>query len=385
MYLLGLCSLDTTSGCLTLSNVTHEHSGRYTPEVNYDLEDPTEIQVICIITDDHGPVESSWKLGNKYRPGNTLNITQLTRQMFRLVVSAQVDIICTESLDMKFKIVLFLILLNGAVIFSGKADPYRELGSSFVLCPDSVTPPLTNITWKHGVDLAVDWSGGNVTFYRISKDHCSLNTTTGCLTISNVTHDQSGRYTSQVNYEDQNPIEIKVLLPVHKPTVSSNCYDEKSHCILTCEGNIIDDHGPVRPFWIISYKYRPGDTLKITQENQESFIPCVLENPVGFKQSEILPNPLISTPVPKPTVSSHCNDCRDGVDWIRVILGVIVAFLIIAVLVLLWCLKRRSNPVNSGMDYMQLNTDDENYEPTVRQELMNTGNGDDNSGSESDY
>ncbi|XP_061571931.1 uncharacterized protein LOC133425218 isoform X2 [Cololabis saira] len=270
---------------------------------------------------------------------------------------------------MKFWICLFFILLmvNGV---SGKADPYRKLGSSFVLRPDSVTGPLKNITWKHGDNLAVDWSGGDVKCYHIFKGHCSLNKTSGCLTLSNVTPEHSGSYTPIVNYEYENPTEIKIISPVPKPTVSSDCNDEKTHCNLTCEGNIVDDHGPVRPSWILGDNNVTGNKmLKITRENQERFITCVLENPVGFNQSEILLNPLIRT------------------NSIYVILGVATTVGILGAPVLgglVWCLIRKE----------KLKADEQNKtgrkepdEPTVDMELIEVtvdDDDDDNSGAEPD-
>ncbi|XP_061571707.1 uncharacterized protein LOC133425062 [Cololabis saira] len=177
---------------------------------------------------------------------------------------------------------------------SDEADPYRKLGSSFVLCSDYVAPPITSITWKHGQDIAVDWFNGmNVTCYRIFKDHCYLNTTSGCLTLSNVTPEHSGRYTPEISDKVKDPIEIKIISPVPKPTVSSDCNDEKTQCNLTCEGIITDNHGPVKSSWILGDNNVTGTkTFQITQKNQENPIGCVLENPVSRKESEHISNPL---------------------------------------------------------------------------------------------
>ncbi|XP_061572271.1 uncharacterized protein LOC133425432 [Cololabis saira] len=192
-----------------------------------------------------------------------------------------------------FFIVIFAFSCTTSAVY-GKADPYRGLGSSFDLCSDYVAPPLTSITWKHGKDIAVDWfKGTNVTSYRIFEGYSSLNTTSGCLTLLNVTLKHSGHYTPEINDKVKDPIEIKIISPVPKPTVSSACNDENTHCNLTCEGITTDDHGPVEFSWILGDMYLSGTkTLQITQENHENRIGCVLENPVSRKESEHISNPL---------------------------------------------------------------------------------------------
>ncbi|KAF6721358.1 hypothetical protein FQA47_002959 [Oryzias melastigma] len=42
-------------------------------------------------------------------------------------------------------------------------------GSSIVLSPDVEEPSIISVTWKHGADLAAEWFGGSVTFYRSFK------------------------------------------------------------------------------------------------------------------------------------------------------------------------------------------------------------------------
>uniref|UniRef100_A0A8C8DSI9 Ig-like domain-containing protein n=1 Tax=Oryzias sinensis TaxID=183150 RepID=A0A8C8DSI9_9TELE len=167
-------------------------------------------------------------------------------------------------------------------------------GSSVVLSPDDTETSITSITWKHGNDLAADWSGGDTTFYRIFKDLCSLNTKTGELTINDVRPEHDGLYTPEINGKTRSTVKLRVFSPVPKPNIIHDCYPEKTKCTLTCSFDRTDDLGDVEVFWILDDRHENGTKLQITKDTKEKRFYCSLKNPVSSENSKKLKNPLFS-------------------------------------------------------------------------------------------
>lgn len=126
--------------------------------------------------------------------------------------------------------------------------------------------------------------------------NCVLNTSTGDLIIRNLTGEHGGIYVAMTNDRKAFATEIKVICksinmthvgcfgvslsdfkstfvcsaPVPKPTISTWCNAEKTSCLLTCEGNITDDNGPVDFSWTVGDRRLPGNkTLTMTQVRAE--------------------------------------------------------------------------------------------------------------------
>ncbi|XP_041834587.1 T-cell surface antigen CD2-like isoform X2 [Melanotaenia boesemani] len=179
----------------------------------------------------------------------------------------------------------------------GSADdpgPYRELGTTVVISAGPVTDKVTSIVWKHGPDIAAEWFGSSVSYYRHFEGRCQLNTANGDLTIKNVTREDSGKYTAEISDLVKDPTEIRIIAPVPTPTITTRCNTEKTYCVLTCEGDVTDA-GQVRYSWINGdMEAKPGSkTLNITQEQKEAEFGCSLKNPVSQKSSQKVQNPFI--------------------------------------------------------------------------------------------
>ncbi|XP_047432881.1 uncharacterized protein LOC125001017 [Mugil cephalus] len=188
----------------------------------------------------------------------------------------------------------YLLLLLGLVIPCGAfSDIYQKVGNKVVLSPGPVTDDISNIVWKHGPNIAMMWSGDKITSYQELKDRCTLNLTTGELTISNLTLKDSGNYTAEINNKILGTTEIMVILPVPKPTISISCNDEKTHCVLTCEGNTTGVE-QVSYYWTLDdmASWSLSKEINITKEEMERFISCTLENPVSYKYSDRVNNPI---------------------------------------------------------------------------------------------
>lgn len=46
---------------------------------------------------------------------------------------------------------------------------YKAVGQKVVLTPDSGADPITSVTWKYGLDIAMAWHGGETDAYRHFK------------------------------------------------------------------------------------------------------------------------------------------------------------------------------------------------------------------------
>ncbi|XP_078797347.1 uncharacterized protein LOC144989137 [Oryzias latipes] len=183
-------------------------------------------------------------------------------------------------------------------------------GSSVVLRPVEAVTSITSITWKHGDNLAVDWFGGDPTFYNIFNNTCSLNTTTGELTINNVRPEHSGVYTPDINGKTRSAMKLRVLSPVPKPSIIHDCNPEKTKCNLTCtltcnltcsdtcKIDTAGDLGDVEVFWILDDSRVNGSELQITEDTKTETFICSLKNSVSSENSAKLLNPLLpSVPV----------------------------------------------------------------------------------------
>uniref|UniRef100_A0A4W6DL32 Ig-like domain-containing protein n=1 Tax=Lates calcarifer TaxID=8187 RepID=A0A4W6DL32_LATCA len=113
---------------------------------------------------------------------------------------------------------------------------YFKVGGTAVLSPGSVTGPITNIMWKHDTDIAMGWFDGETEAYRQFKERGSLNASTGNLTITRLTRNDSGIYTSEIN----NKITSKTQL---------RCDDQRTHCNWTCAG-ATEDAEPITYNWV---------------------------------------------------------------------------------------------------------------------------------------
>ncbi|XP_024124968.1 V-set and immunoglobulin domain-containing protein 1 isoform X6 [Oryzias melastigma] len=202
-------------------------------------------------------------------------------------------------------------------------------GSSIVLSPDVEEPSIISVTWKHGADLAAEWFGGSVTFYRSFKDRCSLDTKSGELTINNVKLEDGGVYTPEINNNVRAAVTLRVLSPVPKPNITHDCKPEQTKCTLTCTFHKTDDMGEVQIIWIHENRVEKGDgALEITEETKEKTFICSLENSVSSENSTELQNPLLT-------------DGKSG----RTHIAVVLSLLVLAVCAVFLFLLYKKHPI----------------------------------------
>ncbi|CAK6975457.1 uncharacterized protein LOC128354439 isoform X2 [Scomber scombrus] len=175
------------------------------------------------------------------------------------------------------------------VAVTASAEPlYRIIGDKVVLTPDSVVNPINNIVWNHGPYVAMVWhlNAGEPLSHRQFKDRGSLNISTGVMTITGLTRDDSGIYTVEINDKVYNKTQLNVISPVPEPTISVLCDPEMTYCVLTCSGSITGAE-PVTYWWTAGGKRWPSTNQHtITKEDKEEWFNCTLENPVSSSSSE---------------------------------------------------------------------------------------------------
>ncbi|XP_061683238.1 lymphocyte function-associated antigen 3-like [Syngnathoides biaculeatus] len=176
---------------------------------------------------------------------------------------------------------------------------YKKVGDAIVLRPDGVpahSGPLTSIFWKHGPNIAVEWAGDEIEVYRQFKNRSTLNYVNGELTITELTPNDSGTYTPEINLFSASLTHLAVIFPVPEPSVVTSCDTERTVCTLTCAGNTTGAE-PVTYTWMLGNSLEPNSSVeRVIRKDSSSAadIKCELQNPVSMKASPSVQNPFLA-------------------------------------------------------------------------------------------
>ncbi|XP_039477837.1 CD48 antigen-like [Oreochromis aureus] len=197
---------------------------------------------------------------------------------------------------------LLAVLLVAATSFSQTVEKYFKVGGTLQLSPQPVSAEITSILWKYDKNLLADWEKGliDLTYYSKFKGRTTLNTTTGVLEIRDMTAEDSGLYSVEINYQVQSQVYQTVEIEaVPKPVVDVqplSCSSASPNCKLVCWGDV-NKAGPVEYFW----KKDDGEWVK-SEKNTKDIIndketqrvekfSCRIKNLFSEKESSSLPNP----------------------------------------------------------------------------------------------
>ncbi|KAI9525893.1 hypothetical protein NQZ68_002441 [Dissostichus eleginoides] len=168
---------------------------------------------------------------------------------------------------------------------------YKQVGDDVDLKPGCTPGTITEISWKNGVNIAIEWDGKDIDSYGHFEVRGALNTTTGEMTLRGLTLNDSGLYTAEMyGVACKYPTRLIVILPVPKPTISKTCDEEMTKCTLTCNA-IITNAEPVEYVWNSDHSVPSTPVLKITKDESSSTFECRLNNSVSQQHSEPFPNP----------------------------------------------------------------------------------------------
>lgn len=198
--------------------------------------------------------------------------------------------------------VLSTALSAGSVL--AETTIYAKVGDEVDLRPDthSVTNTIKSVLWKAGSDMAMLWDGTEIVSFRHFQGRCHLNTSTGMMTITRLTLNDSGVYTPEINDVVSTPIHLIVISAVPVPTVLTSCDEELTKCTLTCDGQTTGAEE-------VTYRWKSDDTVVtdavkkeyvIFKENSSGIkkFSCDLENQVSNESSQPISNPFIPNPAP---------------------------------------------------------------------------------------
>ncbi|XP_062422647.1 CD48 antigen-like [Pungitius pungitius] len=162
-----------------------------------------------------------------------------------------------------------------------------------------VTEKITSIVWKINGDLLAEWSVRSpLEIYPGFNTRTSLDTTNGSLVMKQMTKEDVGTYTVEINHNVQSgKYDMKWILRVNKPAVNiTTCSPDSEKCDVTCDGGT-EEAEPIQYHWRIgsSEWNNLGKDIVITKEKHggEKDITCRMKNPVSEEESEPIYNPLL--------------------------------------------------------------------------------------------
>ncbi|XP_039477960.1 CD48 antigen-like [Oreochromis aureus] len=208
---------------------------------------------------------------------------------------------------------LLAVLLVAVTSFSqDQAVKYFKVGDTLQLRPQQVSGPINSIVWKFDKNLLAEWVKDSIelTYYSRFKGRTTLNTDTGVLEIRDMTAEDSGVYSVEINNQVQSQVYKTVAVEaVPQPVVSVRpllCNSTSKSCTLSCDGDV-SNAGPVEYFWRIGdgeWK-QSGTNMEIIGDEETQRVPtfsCRMKNRVSERDSKPLFNPLFQI---KPADCGH--------------------------------------------------------------------------------
>uniref|UniRef100_A0A3B3IGR8 Ig-like domain-containing protein n=1 Tax=Oryzias latipes TaxID=8090 RepID=A0A3B3IGR8_ORYLA len=167
---------------------------------------------------------------------------------------------------------------------------------------EGAPPTITSISWKFGPDLAADWDGATVDYYRHFEGRTQLNTSTGAMVLRSLNRTDTGKYTPEINNRILDPVQLSVIAAVPVPSITASCNEERTLCKMTCEADTAGAE-PATFVW-------KADGREKNESSVKEFL-CELRNPVS-QESSSSPNPFSSSPTEAPGKSAPVSEASDA-------------------------------------------------------------------------
>ncbi|XP_068587968.1 SLAM family member 7-like [Cebidichthys violaceus] len=195
-----------------------------------------------------------------------------------------------------------LCVLFAALSLVVTEDAYFAEGGTLTLDVSPAFPePIKHILWKFGDNLLAEWvEGSSVDLYRSFKDRTTLNTKTGQLVINNMSQNDTGEYSADINSNVKSvSYTAKWIKHVPKPMVrirTLTCAVSSLVCNVSCDGDTKEAE-PVTYSWKMGAKDwegLSGKDIQITdtKNGHDQNITCRMTNPFSANVSETVHNPL---------------------------------------------------------------------------------------------
>ncbi|XP_068587997.1 lymphocyte function-associated antigen 3-like [Cebidichthys violaceus] len=195
-----------------------------------------------------------------------------------------------------------LCVLFAALSLAVTEDAYFAEGGTLTLDVSPPFPePIKHILWKFGDNLLAEWvEGSSVDLYRSFKDRTTLNTKTGQLVINNMSENDRGEYSTDINSNVKSvSYTAKWIKHVPKPMVrirTLTCAVSSLVCNVSCDGDTKEAE-PVTYSWKMGAKDwegLSGKDIQITdtKNGHDQNITCRMTNPFSANVSETVHNPL---------------------------------------------------------------------------------------------
>ncbi|KAK7893295.1 hypothetical protein WMY93_022447 [Mugilogobius chulae] len=163
-------------------------------------------------------------------------------------------------------------------------DINGAIGKDVVLKSPSSLPSasITRVVWKHEGNIAAEWDNAEDTdYYNQFIGQSRLNRSNGELTINNLNDQFKGEYVVEINGKPiQGSLHLIVYPVVPKPHISVSCNEERTHCTLTCEGDVAAMNPKPTYIWVNNTE-KTDRTLDITSESTAPEFICRLKNLVS--------------------------------------------------------------------------------------------------------
>ncbi|XP_021426691.2 aspartate, glycine, lysine and serine-rich protein isoform X3 [Oncorhynchus mykiss] len=263
-------------------------------------------------------------------------------------------------------VTIFCCIYGGQFVNAAGPSTTRYVitNGNVILNPGIPGGVLQEILWKHGVNKAVEWSTDRIQEFRDFKGRTSLNTTTGEITIRQLTMQLSGVYEAEcvIGKKIQTfQQRVEVIDPVSQPDVTCELNGTVATIHCSAEGPLLEyrwswpDHQG--EMWS---QEQTGQHYNITSPESVSYT-CEARNPVSKKTQTYN--------------SIDCLATGNPVIYIYTGIGAGVLLLVaVVVAVVVWLVKKRSKDLRSTGNASHLEEDREKVVAISQAEIVEEEN-----------